>query len=132
MMHPILAELLPAISERFCVPQSEIVAPGRHAKSAMRAYSALCWALRQRRLSLPEIGKIVGRDHSTVDSAIKRYPECLAEQEEIERHIEEVERAFVRRYEVCCIGKVEEAVCKEKESAPEEPQPWYVEWKKVG
>jgi chromosomal replication initiation ATPase DnaA len=39
---------------------------------AVRARHAVCWLLRERGMSFPEIGKVIGRDHTTVMYACRR------------------------------------------------------------
>lgn len=66
--------LLPAVmtggalkvaADLYDVQVEQILSDARNVNAA-RARQAVCWLLRARGFSLPTIGKIVGRDHTTV------------------------------------------------------------------
>lgn len=63
--------LVEAVGKTYRLPPSLILSPLREAR-VVRARDALIWCLRDGGLSLPHIGYLVERDHSTVLSALRR------------------------------------------------------------
>lgn len=58
------------MADRYHVTIDELCGRNRSATVA-RARAALCWELRRKGLSYPEIGRLVGRDHRSVMSAVE-------------------------------------------------------------
>jgi len=58
-------------ADLYGVSPDAILSTDRHA-IVVEARSVIMWSLRQARLSLPHIGHLMGRDHSTVLTALRR------------------------------------------------------------
>lgn len=67
----LVTELVDKASELFDVHRRDILGPYRY-NFLMPPRFALCKALRNRGMSYPHIGRVMGRDHSTVIHAIRR------------------------------------------------------------
>ena len=65
-----LLELLDEASREHFVSRDEILGRSR-CQSIVAGRRALCRALRERGLSYPEIGRLVGRDHTTVMTLVR-------------------------------------------------------------
>lgn len=68
---PWFHQLLGGVSGAYRLPTALILSPLREAR-VVRARDALIWCLRDGGLSLPHIGYLVDRDHSTVLTALRR------------------------------------------------------------
>lgn len=55
----------------------------RRSDSAMAARCAFIFAMRQARFTLPNIGRYLDRDHSTVSHALSRFDECATNQDRL-------------------------------------------------
>jgi chromosomal replication initiation ATPase DnaA len=71
-----LYQFVDEVAQRYGVTIEMVVGRDRHA-SISAARHAVCYALRydlpDRELSLPEIGRIIDRDHTTVMSSLRRH-----------------------------------------------------------
>jgi chromosomal replication initiation ATPase DnaA len=63
--------LLPGLCERLGVTVDEMLSRGR-TKQLAHARAIVCWALRQKGFSFPEIGRALGRDHTSVIPAVRK------------------------------------------------------------
>lgn len=76
-----LLEVIDAIAAAHHVSRDEILSRSR-VQSVVAGRRSLCVALRERGMSYPEIGRLVGRDHSTVmallrDQGERRLPKTV-------------------------------------------------------
>jgi chromosomal replication initiation ATPase DnaA len=59
------------VAEAYDMTPEKLLAPGRRAR-AVEARAVLCWMLRvARRMSFPELGEIIHRDHTCAIAAIR-------------------------------------------------------------
>ncbi len=58
--------LIEAVADLYEIEPDALLSPNRRDVLTTRARQGLCWLLRQRGLSLTQVGKVVTRDHSTV------------------------------------------------------------------
>lgn len=96
-----VAAILERVAERFDVTVDDLKGRDRH-KQVTAARHVAMWAVRQRKLSFPEIGRLFGnRDHTTVMNAVRKIDrECRASAA-FERELRELawpgeERSVVR------------------------------------
>lgn len=66
-----VASIIASAADLYGVDVDEVLSTSR-ADRATRARQSACWLLRGRGMSLPEIGRALGRDHSTVLYSIRR------------------------------------------------------------
>jgi len=76
------------VARELGIPVREILGRGKF-RYVVEARAALIALLRDQRLSLPRIGEIIGRDHSSVHNALARLPEYMARNPALARLINE-------------------------------------------
>lgn len=59
-------DLIEAVADLYELPPDFLGDPNLKGRTVIQARMAVCWLLRQRGLSTPQIGRIIGRDHTTV------------------------------------------------------------------
>lgn len=62
---PVAHEVLRLVCQSFAVEPEQVLGPSR-VQALVRPRMVMCWVLAELGLSYPAIGRIVGRDHSTV------------------------------------------------------------------
>lgn len=68
---PETADLVVAVAALYEVPEDFLSSPNLTGRPVIHARFAVCWLLRQRGLSTVRIGRVVGRDHTSVLNACR-------------------------------------------------------------
>lgn len=83
------AEVIHAVCSATGVPMGDLMSPRRHAPIA-RARHLAAWLMRRRGLRLEQIGRVLGRHHTTVVSSLRRVasdPDLRADAEALATEI---------------------------------------------
>ncbi len=82
--------ILDEVSAEFGVPVPEILSPWREARLLPARHAAMALAKRLTKLSLPQIGRVMRRDHTTVLSGIAAHERREATSPEIAARVRAV------------------------------------------
>lgn len=66
-----VSRIIDTAADLYGVDVDEVLSTSRNDR-VVRARQAACWLLRGHGMSLPEIGKAIGRDHTTVLHAVRK------------------------------------------------------------
>lgn len=75
-MKPTIAEIVKSVEARFGLTRGAVTGCNRQ-KHIARARHAACHIARKNGYSLPEIGRAIGRDHTTVINSLNRAEHLL-------------------------------------------------------
>jgi chromosomal replication initiation ATPase DnaA len=92
-----LAGIVTAVAAEIGVTREQLLGESRDADSVLARHAAMALSQRLLGYSLPRIGRLMQRDHSTVHSAIRRIGRLAAAQPDLAARLDRVANAITRQ-----------------------------------